>query len=263
MRGGGDNTGRDATGFTLVELLVVIAVIMLMLSTLLPALGGARDTTRRVVCLSNQRQLGVAFHAYAAGQRELLPNIAWQVPGGGWTQWLQNGNQAPENWRTAMAVNLRRNFLNDTLNAFACPSRLISTDDRYDESVWQASWAADTGYPDSIRRTCYEATTTWFMNPSKNPGYQAGNANFETVRTQEDRASDKPLIVDRVHWAGYANLWGANHTVSGRNLLYPEQVDAITGGNVLNLDGSGRWKRFDRMSLNYWWNSPGHAAMYW
>lgn len=52
-------------GFTLVELLVVIAVIALLLALLLPALRSAREQCHRVVCLSNLKQLTLAWILYA------------------------------------------------------------------------------------------------------------------------------------------------------------------------------------------------------
>ncbi|MEM6391254.1 MAG: prepilin-type N-terminal cleavage/methylation domain-containing protein [Planctomycetota bacterium] len=51
--------------FTLIELLVVISIIALLIAILLPALSAARDAARASVCLSNQRQIGVALGAYA------------------------------------------------------------------------------------------------------------------------------------------------------------------------------------------------------
>ena len=51
--------------FTLVELLVVIAIIALLMAVLLPALTKARRVTKRVVCMSNMRQLITAWMAYA------------------------------------------------------------------------------------------------------------------------------------------------------------------------------------------------------
>ncbi len=52
-------------GFTLIELLVVISIIALLIAILLPALKKARETSRAVACLSNQRQIGQMFRIYA------------------------------------------------------------------------------------------------------------------------------------------------------------------------------------------------------
>lgn len=65
-------------GFTLIELLVVISIIALLVGILLPALGAARKTAQRAVCLSNQRQIGVAMMTYATGNKGLLPYTMYQ-----------------------------------------------------------------------------------------------------------------------------------------------------------------------------------------
>jgi len=59
--------------FTLIELLVVIAIIALLASVLLPALTKAREMGRRIKCVSNLRQFGLAFIMYAQDNDGLLP----------------------------------------------------------------------------------------------------------------------------------------------------------------------------------------------
>ena len=60
-------------GFTLVELLVVVAIIALLLGLLVPALSKARAHTQRVICLSNVKQLLTATQMYTSAYRDAFP----------------------------------------------------------------------------------------------------------------------------------------------------------------------------------------------
>ena len=53
-------------------IVVVMAIVGLLAGLILPALGSARDASRVSVCLSNQRQIGIAFAAYAVDERDAL-----------------------------------------------------------------------------------------------------------------------------------------------------------------------------------------------
>ena len=67
---------RRLTGFTLVELLVVIGIIALLISILLPALNKARESARQVKCLSNMQQIAKAVMMFADANKGKMPTAA-------------------------------------------------------------------------------------------------------------------------------------------------------------------------------------------
>ena len=69
-----ERIARSRHGFTLIELLVVIAIIAILAAILFPVFAQAREKARQTSCLSNTKQLGLAFMQYAQDFDEHLPN---------------------------------------------------------------------------------------------------------------------------------------------------------------------------------------------
>jgi prepilin-type N-terminal cleavage/methylation domain-containing protein len=112
-RRGPAHRSASEDGFTLVELLVVIAIIALLMAILLPALNRAREMGKRAVCLSQIKQLGVAWYLYCDDDQEKVPvgdvYYAWTFPttiGGPQLSW----HEWPHTWPHAMPPTVATNY---------------------------------------------------------------------------------------------------------------------------------------------------------
>src|ERR1019366_5528182 len=69
----GTQRGKPAPGFTLLELLVVIAVISILASLLLPAISRSKLAATTISCLNNEKELGLALEMYADDNNDHYP----------------------------------------------------------------------------------------------------------------------------------------------------------------------------------------------
>ncbi len=64
-----NSSRKSQPGFTLIELLVVISIIAVLMAIMLPTIERSREVARKQLCANNQKQLGLAFEAYASDRQ--------------------------------------------------------------------------------------------------------------------------------------------------------------------------------------------------
>jgi prepilin-type N-terminal cleavage/methylation domain-containing protein/prepilin-type processing-associated H-X9-DG protein len=117
---------RRKIGFTLIELLVVIAIIAVLMAILMPAMNRAREQGKRSTCLSNLKQLTLAWIMYADENDDNLIN-------GDTGEYSIHQNETPwvlADWRSGMTSEQKKNAIYDgamwpytkTLHIYKCPT---------------------------------------------------------------------------------------------------------------------------------------------
>jgi prepilin-type N-terminal cleavage/methylation domain-containing protein len=120
------NRGRERTGFSLVELLVVMAIIALLAGLLLPAVQKAREAANRVTCANNLKQIGLAIQQYHLNNG-FLPAGCACTSGASWAvlilPYLEQGNLYYE-WDLTKTYYLQSDLARQTpVPTYFCPTR--------------------------------------------------------------------------------------------------------------------------------------------
>jgi prepilin-type N-terminal cleavage/methylation domain-containing protein len=175
--------------FTLIEVMVTIAIIGLLVSTLLPALGSARHAARAVACLSNQKQLVTAWTMYAHEHRDRVMPLAYtdesDVGSGDGIFWW--GSDGTGSGTIDHASGLLAPYLAGWLGArsvFECPSQGLGT------YIPQGSAAI----PEERRVTSTYGYNGYYLSPSKTPGW-SGSIGSQPWKRLSDLARPTDLLV--------------------------------------------------------------------
>lgn len=233
--------------FTLIELLVVIGIIAILAALLLPALYQAREHARRVVCMSNLRQTGLALMGYASDNSGIVPYInPPSLTGTG------NYNNFPYSWDNATLVTPLQEY--GWVQSFAiCPSTrgigsydgtqipgvLMPSSHPYHANDWISNYCYWVGFDE------YSGNGEWYDS----------ELAISSVRIYKKNALI--MVSDWNMWAIDKGFGYVNHSKSGRHAWLVGEAPVagsvtfdIAGGNRLFSDGHVKWATPSIMGLN-------------
>ena len=209
---------RARLAFTLIELLVVISIIALLIGILLPALGAARETARTAVCLSNNRQMSIAYTSYATDNSDYSVSMVGQNE-------FDNSpsRMLPQDGRLWWTVHFVMGGYLANGQSFVCPSMggehpILEAESDTDVNRRNRKWArSDYGY------------NYGFLGSSLGNKYAAPSSVPVNIRSQTPRLDHIRRATETITFADSMDFGRliANATTEpeGVPYLYPEQDD--------------------------------------
>ena len=241
---------QNISGFTLVELLVVIGIIALLISILLPSLSKAREQANKVACMSNIRQIATAFVMYTNENRGKFPRPAsGTVLFEDWIYWQEQPARIQADSRIAQYLG---GFV---AKVFRCPS---------DEVALHLNGATGYHYSYSVNETI--CRNVGAVGTVGSPGYNNGTASTLSM-SQIRRASEKILLIDESSLTIDDGAWAPqNYIKDQKNLLAirhdkrGEDKANVTNnagrGNVGFSDGHVEFMARDQSIDPRYWDAP-------
>ena len=124
--------GQRTGGFSLIELLVVLAILGVLIALLLPAVQAARESARRATCIQHVRQVALAVLNYAGSRQETLPPMWASAQPQPWQNFSWRATLLPYleeqalfdqlQWHAAPSDPVNRNAIQASLSLYQCPS---------------------------------------------------------------------------------------------------------------------------------------------
>ena len=111
---------RPNSAFTLIELLTVIAIIGILAAIIIPTVGQVRKTAKSAKCISNLRQIGMAFNLYPADNKGRFPRALNNL--------RRNDPSKGDSWYIAITPYIQTAALSATSTVFRCPSEVAEVD---------------------------------------------------------------------------------------------------------------------------------------
>jgi prepilin-type N-terminal cleavage/methylation domain-containing protein/prepilin-type processing-associated H-X9-DG protein len=220
-------------GLSLVELLVVLAIIAILVSLLLPAANRAREQARATACLSNLRQLGLAMRSYTMDNRDLmpggaeLPERAWD-----WIYWDKNTPAFSDVSRSPIAQYLGLTPGSQDPGVLLCPA---------DTSAHLSNYGGRYPYRFSYTINAFACDNKRAYPPFGLTG--AAACAFRITRVKSPSA--KIAFIDESELTANDGLWVANEMdydeLSNRHVIsndWKTKTDNTVGsGNAVFFDG--------------------------
>ena len=182
--------------FTLIELLVVIAIIAVIAAMLLPALKGARDKAQQILCVSNQKQLGVLMLMYAEENEDALPGptSTHSYSRGSilyaWYGWNVGSATLGDLWVAGYM---------DDIRLYYCPSASGAR-------AWTCTWTGGLNPAPTESKSCL-AYDWWSPYQTSSTFIPADGTNESRFMSYSYRPTTDPL--DTFGWGGEANTVAA------------------------------------------------------